>query len=160
MLLKISRKLSWGLIPLTLVVIAVVALGTLMRPAQDSSLTAYAQEMKGLKQELFKANTDTAESLQRPDANREGSPSSANQQFFQERAYPAADIPADAYTQAYNQYQLMNQPGSTYGWKELGPLSTPNGSTWGPAAASTISGRATAIAEKLWLSRCQSRKLG
>lgn len=139
----ISRKPRWLIVPAAVIAIAGAVVGTQIQPSH-SALTARQSDLVSLKGELIKGSAD-ADAVQRPQANREGSPSSADEQYFQERAYPAGDVPADAYTQGFSQYSLLNQPGSTYGWKELGPLSTPNGSTWGPAAASTVSGRATAI---------------
>ncbi len=145
---KHIRWAKWGLIPLCLVAIAAIVVGNNLHPStpRRSFDVMSAQEARDLKAQLLTGHVD-ADAIQRPTANREGSPSTANDQFLQERVYPATDVPAAAYSNGFNQYSLMSQAGGgSFGWKELGPLNTPNGSVWGPAAAGTISGRATAIA--------------
>jgi photosystem II stability/assembly factor-like uncharacterized protein len=142
---RISGKRRWLIAPAAVIAIAGAVVGTQVQPSH-SAMPAKQAALLNLKAELRKGTAD-ADAVQRPQANREGSPSSADEQYSQERAFPASDVPASGYTQGFSQYSLLNQAGGgSYGWKELGPLSTANGSTWGPAAASTISGRGTAIA--------------
>ncbi len=154
--MKTPRKLAWVAVPLTVVAILAIVIGAVVRTehASDQGVMS-AQEAREFKAALISGRGDPDSAVSADpdraspgsvDTDREGPISSANQQFFEQRAYPAADIPPDGYAIALNQYSLMNQPGTSYGWRELGPLSTPNGSIWGPAAPSTVSGRATAIA--------------
>ena len=149
-----KKKARWaGLAAIPLAAAAITGL-VIGNPFASTSTVSSLQIMspsnaRDLKAELLKgtADADAVGAVSRPAPGLEGSPASADAQFTQERTYPASDIPAAGYTNAYNDYSLMSQAGgSSFGWKELGPLSATNGSTWGPAAAGTISGRATAIA--------------
>lgn len=145
---KKIRWATWVLIPLSAVIIITLVVSNFVRttPPGHTFDVMSASEAHDLKVQLRTGHAD-ADVVDRPNANREGSPSSADDQFLQERVYPATDVPPAAYTNGFNSYSLMSQAGGgSFGWKELGPLSTPFGSLWGPANASTVSGRATAIA--------------
>ncbi len=144
---KTLRWAKWGMIPLSVAAVAAVVIANPFAqtaPVHSFSIMSPSQA-RDLKAQLRAGHVD-ADAIKRPTANREASPSSADDQFFQERAYPAADVPAAGYTNGFSQYNLINQDGgASLQWKQLGPLSTPDGSTWGPAGAGTVSGRATAI---------------
>jgi hypothetical protein len=149
--IRIGKRARWaglGIIALCVVAVLSVPLWNL-----STSKTAHADDVQPivsadvaqeLKAQLQSGHLDP-DALRNPNGSNE-SPS-ADAQYEQIRAYPGTNVAPDAYTNGFNQYSLMSQPGGGgFGWKELGPLSTPNGSLWGNAVPSTISGRATALA--------------
>lgn len=152
--MKVSKKARWAslsAIPLAVVAITGLIIGN---PFAATTPTSHfdvmsAQEAHDLKAQLLKgtADADAVSVTSRPVPGVEGGPNSSDAQFTQERIYPASDIPASGYSDAFTAYNLMSQAGgSSFGWKELGPLTTSDGSVWGSADPGTISGRATAIA--------------
>jgi photosystem II stability/assembly factor-like uncharacterized protein len=145
---KKARWARWAAAPLGVAALAAVIVAN---PFASGATPSYSlmtpADALALKAHIVHGHADP-DSLKRPNAAQEGSPSSAEEQALLARAYPLSGVPADGYDSGFSHYSLLKQDNQedSLGWTQMGPLTTPNGSTWGNAAASTVSGRATAIA--------------
>lgn len=141
---KISRKTLWRSVPVTLIVIAILSIGTLARAPSAGAIPGSGGIAAGAGR-----GPDAGGSASKADRPAEHAQSSYATQQYKIRAFPLSDIPSGGYANATYRYNLINDYTFPGGWLERGPNNNPNANFTGtplyPAPRTSVSGRAISM---------------